>query len=132
MSIDSGFQCKVALGLPRENDANDLGVNFTYPAEQMDSVHAGHANIRDDNVESLGLHGGKCPRATVHKGHLPVLAQGIKKPPEAVQHLRLVIDKENASHHWVFSSWFKGRRILKVVPDPTSVSKKMMPPCFLV
>src|SRR5688572_7466184 len=122
------------IRLAGKNETDGLWVFAGYFLEQLCTVHHWHAHIGHDGVEPPCLQNGQCLSATIGEFYLPLLAHRAQHSLKTGEHHRFVINKENSTLHAAclrfLVAGFSGRRMMKVVPLPISVSKARVPACF--
>jgi hypothetical protein len=89
---------RLPLAIAIQHHANYAWESLPYRVQQMRPVHLGHPQVRDHNIERLGLQHLERPFPAACKGHLPMLALRAQQPLQAVQQPRFVVYKEDACH----------------------------------
>ena len=108
--------------------------------EQLRPVHAGHHHVGDDDIHAVRGHEIERHLPVVHEIHFPFVPHGPQLALQTLQHPRLVVHKQKRFHAGGITGGgggpasgaalvLSGRRMMKVVPRPISVSNLTLPPC---
>jgi hypothetical protein len=96
-------------------------------AKESGAIHAGHPHVGNHHVEAAGLAGLQGGFAAHRKLQVPTLPIRVQHTSNAVENLAFIIHEQDAFHaDTVLAATALpslGRRMIKVVPFPSSVSK---------
>src|SRR5258708_2889396 len=120
-----------------EDEANGLWIALHHFRQKLGAVHARHAHVRNNDIKGVLPHQLQGFAAAFCKYHLPFRAQMAQHALQTFQDEGLIIDKEDTSlciHGAPVSSSAPaschcGRKILKAVPSPSSLSTSIHPWC---
>ena len=91
-------QCECLVRVPGQNDPHRLGLRVADAVQQLGAVDPGHPHIADDHVVTGGGELLEGLGAALAEGHVPLAAVATQHPPQAGQHIGLVVDKEDVGH----------------------------------
>ena len=110
-----------------DHDDDRLGRDLVRRAQQIEPRAARHLDVRDHDVELVFLEMGA--RGVEIPGRDDVVALAAEEDLEEFLHAALVVDDEDASLRGHGVAPTRGRRTRTVVPTPSVLSTRMLPPC---
>ena len=128
---------RFALGVAGQHDAGRAGVLGLHPGQQLGAVHSRHPHVRHHHVEGRIAQLDQGLFAAHREDHLPALAFFAEQVSKPVEHRHLVVHEQHADLGHAATPIAgtrlrpaSGRRIVKVVPLPSSVTNERSPPCL--